>query len=151
MPNSITTLIVFAAVSVTARTAMTQETANSLRIDVVANDYTFLPLPKRIAPGPTIFTFVNQGKVQHEMAIGRLKPGVSIEDVVKVSKEGGRRRELIARSVGILIAGPGESPDGRLWVDLVPGQTYVVFCALRDTPDAQPHLLMGMYAAFRPQ
>ena len=31
-------------------------------IEVVANDYAFLPLPAMISAGPTIFTFMNQGR-----------------------------------------------------------------------------------------
>jgi hypothetical protein len=119
------------------------------RVDVVANDYAFLPLPAHIGSGPTIFTFVNHGKVNHEMSIGRLRPGATIEDVLKISREGGRLREIVTRSVGILVAGPGKSPDGRLWVDLIPGETYLLFCNFRDTPDAPTHMTLGMYTTFR--
>ena len=122
-----------------------------VQIDVIANDYAFMPLPSRIAKGPTIFTFANRGTVQHEMAIGRLKPGATIEDLLKISKAGGRLRDLVERSVGILVAGPAKSPDGRLWVDLLPGETYIVLCNLKDTPASPPHMTMGMYATFRPE
>ena len=128
-----------------------QETTSAARIDIVANDYAFMPLPPRIAAGPTIFSFVNQGKVNHEMSIGRLRPGVTIDDVLKVSKEGGRLRDLVTRSVGILVAGPGKSPDGRILVDLIPGETYLLLCNFKDTPDAPTHMTLGMYKTFRPQ
>ncbi len=95
-----------------------------------------------------MFTFANQGKVNHEMSIGRLKPGATIDDLLKVSREGGRLRDLITRSVGILVAGPGKSPDGRLLVDLIQGETYLVFCNFKDTPEAPPHMTLGMYATF---
>jgi hypothetical protein len=120
-------------------------------IEVIANDYAFSPLPVRIGAGPTIFSFSNHGTVQHEMSIGRLKSGAAVEDLVKVSKEGGKLRDLIARSVGILIAGAGKSPDGRLMVDLIPGETYIVLCNLKDTPEAPPHMTLGMYTSFRAQ
>jgi len=120
-------------------------------IDVIANDYAFSPLPVRIGAGPAVFSFSNHGTVQHEMSIGRLKPGATVEDLVKVSKEGGRLRDLIERSVGILIAGPGKSPDGRLMVDLMAGQTYIILCNLKDSPAAPPHMTLGMYKSFRPQ
>lgn len=121
------------------------------QIDVVANDYAFSPLPAQIAAGPTVFTFANKGSVQHEMSIGRLRYGATLEDLLKVSKEGGRMRDLMERSVGILIAGGGKSPDGRLLVDLLPGQTYVLLCNLKDRPDAPPHMTLGMYTSFLPQ
>jgi len=120
------------------------------QIEVVANDYAFMPLPTRIEAGPTIFSFANHGKVVHEMSMGRLKQGATFEDLLRVSKAGGRLRDIMDRSVGVLIAGPGKSPDGRLLVDLVRGETYVVLCNFKDTPDAPTHLTLGMYATFRP-
>ena len=128
-----------------------QESRRPVRIDIVANDYAFLALPPRVAAGSTEFTFQNQGKVIHEVAIVRLEPGTSVEDVVKVSKAGGRIRDVAPRIVGILVAGPGKSPDGRLLVDLVRGETYLVFCNFRDTPEAPPHMTLGMYTTFKPQ
>jgi plastocyanin len=120
-------------------------------IEVIANDYAFSPLPARIAAGPTVFTFANKGTVQHEMSIGRLRNGATLDDLLKVSREGGRMRDVMERSVGILIAGGGKSPDGRLLVDLLAGQTYVVLCNLKDRPDSPPHMTLGMYTTFRPQ
>jgi hypothetical protein len=117
-------------------------------IDVVANDYSFQPLPEKIEAGPAIFAFANQGKVEHEVSIGRLKAGVALDDVVKAFKEGAPTLGFFARSVGILDAAPGKSPDGRLLVDLVPGSTYFVFCNLKDKPDAPSHVMLGMYTAF---
>ena len=49
------------------------------------------------------------------------------------------------------IAGPGKSPDGRLLVDLIHGETYLLFCNFKDSPDAPTHMTLGMYATFRPQ
>ena len=86
------------------------------------------------------------------MSIGRLRPGVTIDEVLKVSKEGGGRLgDLVTRSVGILVAGPGKSPDGRILVDLIPGETYLLLCNFKDTPDAPTHMTLGMYKTFRPQ
>jgi plastocyanin len=123
----------------------------SQRIDVVAHDYAFSPFPAHIRAGPTIFTFANKGTVRHELSLVRLKAGSTIEDVVKVSKGEGKMRDYVERSVGILLAAPGNSPDGRLLVDLLPGQTYVVLCTLKDKPDSPAHVTMGMYTTFRPR
>ena len=120
-------------------------------IEVVATDYAFGVLPAVIAAGPTIFSFSNKGTVQHEMAIVRLRDGVTIDALLKLIKDGGRRRDVVERSVGILIAGPGTSPDGKLVVDLIRGANYVVLCNLKDTPDSPGHATLGMYKAFRTQ
>ena len=134
-----------------ARSAAAQKSGAPRQIDVTANDFTFLPLPTRISSGPTIFSFANQGKVQHELSLARLKAGATLDDFVKTREDQPRRRQLIDRSVGILIAGPGNRPDGRILVDLIKGATYVVFCNLRDTPDAPGHLMFGMYTSFTPK
>lgn len=118
-------------------------------IDVVANDYAFLPLPANISAGPTIFTFANHGKVFHEVNIARLRSGATVEEFAKADAP--RRRELLERSVGILIAGPGNSPDGRILVNLMKGSSYVVYCQFKDTPDAPAHLMLGMYTSFIPK
>jgi hypothetical protein len=118
-------------------------------ITVTANDYAFMPLPP-IEAGPTIFSFVNQGKVNHELAIGRLKATASVDDYVKATP-GAQRIALLDGFVGILIAGPGLHSDGRVLVDLTKGVGYVVWCNFRDKPDAPQHMTLGMYTGFTPR
>jgi plastocyanin len=129
--------------------AAAQREKKPKEIDVIANDYAFLPLPAGISPGPTIFTFANHGKVFHEVNIVRLKPGATVAEFTKA--EALRRREMIERSVGILIGGPGNRPDGRILVNLMKGSTYVAYCQFKDTPDAPAHLMLGMYTTFIPK
>jgi plastocyanin len=144
-------LIVLAFKAAPGQTTSTQTLEIRQQIDVVANDYAFNPLPAHIAAGPTVFTFANHGTVQHEASIARLRDGVTVDSLLKVVKAGGRARDVLERSIGILIAGPGKSPDGRLWVDLLPGSSYVLICTLRDKPEAQPHAMLGMYTGFKAQ
>jgi plastocyanin len=132
-----------------AEPAQAQAPKAPRRIEVIANDYAFLPLPVSIAAGPTIFTFENRGKVWHEVHIVRLKPGVTLEEFTKAEQP--QRKYLYERSVGVLIGGPGTGPDGRVLVNLVKGSMYVAFCALRDTPEAPQHLSFGMYTTFTPK
>lgn len=142
---------VFAALlasAVAGQSARAQGAEKPREIEVVATDYAFLPLPPTISAGPTIFSFVNQGKVRHELSIARLKPGVSLDDFLKTGPDAPKRRDMVERSVGILIAGPGKAPDGRLLVSLQKGANYVVVCNLKDTPEAPAHLTFGMYTAF---
>ena len=137
------------AVLLAALEPSARPTVAPVQIDVVATDYAFGPLPAHIAAGPTVFTFANHGSVQHEMSIARLKAGATPEGLVKVVRDGGPRRDIIERWVGLLISGPGKSPDGRLLVDLLPATTYVILCNLKDSPDAPGHLTLGMYKSFR--
>ena len=118
-------------------------------ITVAATDYAFLPLPA-IRAGPLVVGFTNQGKVNHEVAIGRLNPGTTVDDYVK-TPPGAQRLALIDGGVGILIAAPGKTAEGKLWVDAVKGATYVVWCNFRDKPDAPQHMVLGMYTTFTPR
>lgn len=125
-----------------------QNSSSPTRIDVAATDFAFIAFPTQVRAGSTIFTFVNRGKVNHELAIARLKPDATLEDFAKAGQDIPRRAALIERFVGILIAGPEKRPDGSILVDLVKGATYVVYCNLRDKPDAPGHLMFGMYTSF---
>ena len=118
-------------------------------ITVAATDYAFLVLPA-MQSGPIVIGFANQGKVNHEIAIGRLKPAGTLDEFVK-TPPGPQRQALIDGYAGILIARPGKTADGKLWVDLVKGATYVVWCNFRDTPDAPQHMVLGMYTSFTPR
>src|SRR4051812_21346030 len=91
----------------------TAQTASApTRIDVAATDFAFVAFPTRVEARPTIFTFVNHGKVNHELAIVRLKSDATLEDFVKAGQDTPRRAALVERFVGILIAGPEKRPDG---------------------------------------
>ena len=118
-------------------------------ITVAATDYAFLVLPA-MQSGPIVIGFSNQGKVNHEVAIGRLKSGTTLDEYVK-TPPGPQRIALIDGGTMILIARPGKTADGKLWVDLVKGATYVVWCNFRDTPDAPQHMALGMYTSFTPR
>ena len=130
---------------------LAQKGGSPKHIDVTATDFAFPDFPATIRAGPTIFSFINRGKVTHELSIARLKSGATLDDFANAKNDPARRRDLIDRSVGILIATPGNSPDGRLLADLRKGATYVVFCNLRDKPDAPGHLMFGMYTSFTPR
>ena len=118
-------------------------------ITVAATDYAFLALPV-MRSGPTVIGFTNQGKVNHEVAIGRLKPLVTLDEYIK-TPAGPQRLALLDGFVGVLIAVPGKTADGKLWVDLVKDATYVVWCNFRDKPDAPQHMMLGMYTTFTPR
>ena len=116
-------------------------------IAVIADDYTFLVLPD-IKSGSTAFSFSNKGKVTHEMFIARLKVGARPDEYLKAANDPQQRRGLLEDMIGILFAGPGKSPSGKLLVDLVPGATYIVACNMKDKPDAPGHLTYGMLTSF---
>jgi hypothetical protein len=118
------------------------------QVTIVGSDYAFLRAPTTLPAGETLFAFENRGKVRHEFSLGLLKPGVTVQDVLNVVTQVGRRRNLIESPIGLLIANPSDTSGGRLLVRLIPGRSYVVICTLKDKPDAQPHAALGMIGGF---
>jgi len=118
----------------------------STEVLVTGSDYAF-QLPDTLRPGSTKFRFANSGKVDHEMGLALLRPGVTLAHVMDVMKAGGSPDSLIDGVVGILIAKPGVTTLGSLATDLIPGRTYAFFCNFQDAPDKPPHSALGMVAS----
>ena len=115
---------------------------------ITGSDYAF-QIPDSIQPGRTVLRFRNAGNVRHELAMGLLKPGVTLDSVLQVMKAGGTPESVIEGTVGILIASPGATALGGLMVDLLPGRTYGFVCDFQDAPDKPPHSALGMVASRR--
>ena len=113
-------------------------------VEVTGLDYAFRA-PTTLPPGLTAFSFKNEGKVNHEVLVVRVKPGVVLDSLLKA--EPAARRAMV-QPAGILVAGPGESPLGRLLVELTPG-TYLLLCNLRDAPDRPQHVTLGMFSVLQ--
>jgi hypothetical protein len=116
-------------------------------VAVVGNDYTFVQFPQTIAAGPTFFSFENRGKVRHEFSVALLQPGVTAQQIAE-SGRSANARVFLQRSVGLLIARPGETSGGELYIELKSGQRYLVTCTLKDSVDSKPHAQMGMMTSF---
>lgn len=126
--------------------------APSADVRVVGTDYAF-QMPQHIAAGVTTFSFENRGSVRHELAIARLKPGVSAAQALKGLAAGTLEAEdVIEGQAAILVAAPGRAtagaPSPRVWLQLVRGRSYLVGCTLTDGRRKQPHVMLGMMAAF---
>jgi len=114
-------------------------------VNVAGLDYAF-QLPDSLAPGPTFFRFSNTGKVPHEMILALLKPGVTLGQLMAEMQAGKDPQTMMEGMGGILIAGPGAESLGSIHLNLLPGRTYVWACSFQDTPDAKPHIELGMVA-----
>jgi uncharacterized cupredoxin-like copper-binding protein len=114
---------------------------------IVGVDYAFSRYPKTLAPGKHTFVFKNEGKFRHEVSMGLLKPGVTIARVVEVDKAGGNVDALFDGAIGVLWSRPGETPLGRLDVDLLPGREYVIDCSFSNDDKSPPHYTLGMYGS----
>jgi len=120
--------------------------AASNEVTVIGLDYAFGG-PRTLPPGPTSIAFENRGEVPHEMILVRLKEGVTLDQVMEGVAAGTDPEEFTEGGAAILIVGPGETADGRVEVDLLPGRTYALVCNFQDEPDAAPHTALGMVAS----
>ena len=114
-------------------------------VTITGTDYAFV-VPGTLEAGPTLLTLENPGTVDHEMALARLRPGVTLAAALEAMEAGADDDEFLEQPVGVLFAAPGEVSGGQLLVDLVSGATYALICFLRDSPDDPPHLALGMVA-----
>ena len=115
---------------------------------ITGTDYAF-QTPDTVPAGQAVIRFVNQGKVPHELALARLKAGVTLDQVLERMREGAEPDELLDGMAGVLFATPGDSSFGRLVVELSRGRTYGMICNFRDAPDQPPHVALGMVASFQ--
>ena len=113
-------------------------------VEIVGLDYAFRA-PASLPPGLTAFAFKNEGKVPHEVVLVRLKPGVVVDSLLKADDPA---RLRMIEFGGILIAGPGGAPLGRILVELTSG-TYLLICNFQDAPDKPQHLSLGMLSVLQ--
>jgi hypothetical protein len=152
-------LVAVALLGLTATAAGAQAISPN-RVTIVGSDYAFLGAPTTLPPGETLFAFENRGSVRHEVNIRLLRPGVSVTDAQRAflrqtstssaaaTEAGVPTRQVVERNVGVLLAAPGDTAGGRIYVRLIPGRSYALVCVLRDNPDAKQHIDLGMLGGF---
>jgi hypothetical protein len=115
-------------------------------VDVVVTlvDFAFA-MPAEIPAGPQRWQVVNRGEQVHHIALMKLLPGMSVDDVMTFleTEEGEPPVEFLA-STNILSAGVAN----YLTLDLEPGD-YFAACFLpdHDNGTGEPHFTMGMTRA----
>lgn len=138
----------FAFVSVAALVACTREVpprpAPAPRIiEVGSGEYAF-QVADTVDPGPVILRLRNSGKVLHEMVVMRLKPGITLDTLVKASARSSAFQPFIEDGSAVLFAPPGVLGSGELAVTLDPGRDYVLWCNFRNGEGKPEHSTLGM-------
>ena len=110
-------------------------------------DYAF-DLGAIFEAGPIKIGFENRGQVPHELILARLRPGVTLVDMMSGMAEGVERQQFVDGLGGILVADPGEVTMGRLYVELESGRSYALICNFRDQQGDPPHTALGMVSSF---
>jgi hypothetical protein len=112
---------------------------DATRVDVSATEYDF----EFDAPpaGPVSFVMSNDGDEPHFLGIGKLLPGVTVEEAIQASDPS----EVTEWTADSAVVGPGE--EAVLTVDnLEPGE-YGMVCFI-PSPDGTPHAYLGMAVGF---
>jgi hypothetical protein len=120
----------------TVTTAFTGPTGGPL--DVTAVDYTF-ELPATIPKGATSIRLVNQGKEDHELIVGRINDGVTLEQV----KAATNLKTVVPKTI-TLDAKPGQSSE--MAIDVTSGNWFMA-CYLT-TAEGKSHSELGMIGEF---
>jgi hypothetical protein len=118
-------------------------------VRVVAHDYS-LDAPDTLPAGRVEFALQNDGRKDHELIVGLLRPGMTAADVIAAHQRGVALRQLQNAYLdgmpgGVLLASPGTTAAATLSMSLVRGRDYLLFCQFRDTLGAPPHTLLGMF------
>jgi hypothetical protein len=111
---------------------------------IVGSDYSF-KYPATVPPGHHTFLFRNAGTVRHEVNMVLLKRGVTVPQIVDVATKGGDPFSLVEDDTpGVLLSLAGQSPDGQIDVDLLPGRDYGILCTFQNDDKSPPHFALGM-------
>jgi hypothetical protein len=110
--------------------------------EAVLRDFSFT-LPD-LDERPTTIKVTNAGPQVHEMVIGRLAEGATLEDALGfLTTLAGPPPFTEAGGMQALDPGAG----GSLTLDLSPGR-YVMYCVVPDPATGRPHTALGMIASF---
>ena len=137
-------LLVSLTLLASCRTAATP--AELPLVNIVGRNFA-LEAPDSLPPGATRFHVRNDGTVAHEVAIGRVKQGVSLDSLLRLELAGKDIDGLYDPGEGLLFANNGETLDSELVVTLEKGRDYVLICTLDE--NGKPHSTLGMVRGLR--
>jgi hypothetical protein len=146
---------VLATTFVAAGNALAQRPSPVIR--VIGHDYALIAPDSIRAANQITFEFDNQGKRDHELIIGLLRPGMGAKEIMATHQKGAigfrqlQNEYLDGAAVGMLYAAPGTRSPARLTVPALPGRSYLLLCQLRDSVGMQQHVLLGMFKVLRVQ
>jgi hypothetical protein len=107
----------------------------------VATEFAFEG-PDSLPAGEVTLTMDNQGKQMHELALGELLQGKTMDDVHALLRKGQPKKPpKWFRTVSGTGAAPGET--GTFDAELTPG-AYIMICFVPDEAKKKPHAMLGM-------
>ena len=129
--------------------AAREHRSSVVTVRVIARDYA-LQGPATLGAGLVEFALQNEGRRDHELIVGLLRPGMTAADIMAAHQRGTPLRQLPKAYLdgmpgGVLLASPGTPAAATLTVSLVSGREYVLLCQLRDSVGAPAHAMLGMF------
>jgi hypothetical protein len=109
-------------------------------VTITMKDYGF-ELSKPLTPGRHTFLVTNAGPQAHELALVKLAPGKTIEEVAHWA-EGGMKGPPPGEPIGGVV-GLDQGGRGTFTADMEAGN-YGLICFVPDAKDGKPHLAHGM-------
>jgi len=109
-------------------------------ITVHAKEFAFTA-PATIAPGPTSFRLVNDGKELHHLTVMKLEQGKTLKDLEAAMKNPGPPPNWLVSVGGPNAAAPGGSVEATLNLE---AGNYILACFIPSPGSDTPHMMKGM-------
>lgn len=131
-------------VTVVVSSDPSQAEAPEADLVVDMKDFSYL-MAARVTAGKQVWQVINQGPQPHEMIVGKLQKGKTMDDVMAYLQNGSQGLPPIELMGGAQAIAAGQSSFINL--DLKPGQ-YVAICFIPDPASGKPHVALGMLSPF---
>ena len=114
-------------------------------VEVVATDFEF-DIPDTLPAGETTFSFVNDGKQPHELALVELaEDAPPVEELLQLPE---KKAEGFFTDAGHAFAKPGKIQSDAFTYELTAGTRYGYVCFVQDPKTKKPHAFLGMVGEF---
>jgi hypothetical protein len=123
-------------------------TQTSRTVEIHGQDYAFMA-PAAVPPGSTIFRFVNDGSVLHELQLFQFRKGTSPKAAATLLAAGPLPDSAYEGSGAVLITSPGTAAREQVIIPLGRGEVYGLLCQFRNADSLPRHSAMGMWAVLR--
>jgi hypothetical protein len=109
------------------------------------HDFAFT-IPGELNAGEQTWEVVNHGEQSHEMMLGKLKDGKTVDDFMAYLQTGAFGPDMPADLLSG-VQGMSTGHSSFVTFDITPGE-YVIICFIPDPKTGLPHFALGMISHF---
>jgi hypothetical protein len=117
-------------------------------VEIHGKDYAFAA-PARLPSGKTVFRFINDGSVLHEVQLFQFRKGTSPGVAARLLAAAPLPDSAYDGSGAVLITPPGTAAREQVIISLARGDVYGLLCQFRNADSLPRHSAMGMWAVLR--